>query len=220
VKNLALIIAFVGMSIGIAKADVVTLEEHSSGDDPTINLSTILNQWGTPGDPVTSPSDSDGAFYTSGAFDVGTNDLVGLNLINNTGITITSLQVYAYGVIEGGSFDYNCGVNNFFNGCTPGSGVTLLSGSTISIDSPVEWNYSGTGGSNTGIASGTEFRLTDSVDGLSGTNTALFYEIEINGNPPSGDPPAVPEPASVLIPGAGLMALGLVTAFRRKQPAA
>jgi hypothetical protein len=216
-NRLALVTSFAVMSLGMAHADIVTLEEHSSGDDPTINLSTILNQWGTPGDPVTSPSDSDSAFFTSGLSDVGTNDLVGLNLINDTGLTITSLQVFAYGQVSGGSLDYNCGVNNFFTGCTPGSGTTVASGTFISQGSPVEWNYSGTGGSDTGISNGTEFRLVDSVDGLSGTSTALFYEIEINGNPPT-NPSAVPEPMTMLPLGAGLLALGLVAGYKRRLP--
>ncbi len=215
-KKLALIVTFTGMCAAMAHADVVTLEEHSSGDLPTIDLSTILGQWGTPGD---SNGTSDGMFYTSGPDDVGTNDLVGLNIINDTGITITSLQVYVYGSIEGGSFDYNCGVNNFFTGCTPGTGVTLPSGSSISMGSPVEWNYSGIGGGQNGISSGTEFRLVDSVDGLAGTNTALFYAIEINGNP-LPDPTATPEPATVFPLGAGLLAVGLLAAYKRKLPAA
>lgn len=210
-------VALILAGTSLAHADVVTLEEHSSGDTPTINLNSILNQWGTPG---AASGNSDAAFYTSGPNDVGTNDLVGLNIINDTGITITSLQVFAYGAIEGGSFDYNCGVNNFFNGCTPGNGVTLGSGSTISIDAPVEWNYSGIGGSNTGIANGTEFRLVDSVDGLAGTSAALFYEIEINGNPPTGGTSAVPEPATMFPLGAGFVGLGLVVAYRRKKASA
>jgi hypothetical protein len=209
-KRLALLITFAGLSGAVAHADVVTLEEHSSGDTPVFELNNILNAWGTPG---ASNGTSDTMFYTSGANDVGTNDLVGLNIVNNTGITITSLQVYVYGTIEGGTFDYNCGVNNFFTNCTPGTGVTLPSGTVIPIGSPVEWDYTGLGGSNTGIANGTEFRLTDSVDGLSGTSTALFYEIEINGNP--SDPPApTPEPATIRFLAGGVILMGL--ALRRK----
>jgi len=218
-KHLALILTFVGMS-AMAHADIVTLEEHSSGDAPTINLSTLLGLWGTPGDVVNeSGANSDSMFYTSGGNDVGTNDLVGLNIVNNTGSTITSLQVYAYGVIQGGSFDYNCGVNNFFTTCAPSRGTTLPSGTVIPIGSPVEWNYSGLGGSSEGITNGTEFRLTDSVDGLSGTSTALFYAIQIDLNPI--DPPSgVPEPSTMIPLVLGSLALGLLAAYRRKQSAA
>ena len=195
------------LSIGVAQADVVTLEEHQSGDEPTFNLSSIINEWGTPAD---SNGTSDTEFIVLGT---GTNDLAGLNIINNLGFTITSLQVYAYGTIEGGSFDYNCGVNNYFTGCTPGSGVNLPSGSVISQNDPVEWDYSGTGGGENGIANGQEFRLTDSVDGLSNTDTALFYEIEIDGTPFTA---ATPEPATVIPVGAGLLAMGPLAARRRK----
>jgi hypothetical protein len=213
-KHLALIITFVGMSAAMAHADVVTLEEHSTGDTPTILLSTILGLWGTPGDPVTTGgATSDTYFYTSGPNDVGTNDVAGLNIINNTGMTITSLQVYAYGSVSGGPFDYNCGVNNFFSGCTPTSPYVPVSNGTVSINTPLEWNFSGLGGSDAGIANGTEFRLTDSVDGLSGTGTALFYEIEINGTP--SDPPSpVPEPAATPVLAGGAILIGL--ALRRK----
>jgi hypothetical protein len=206
-KHLALIITFVGMSAAMAHAeDVVTLEEHSSGDTPTIDLSTILGLWGTPGD---SNGTSDTVFFTTGPNDVGTNDLAGLNIINDTGITITSLQVYAYGVVSGGPFEYNCGVNNFFSGCTPTSPYVQVSNGTVPIGSPLEWDFTGGGG----IASGTEFRLTDSVDGLSGTSTALFYEIEINGTP--SDPPSpVPEPTATPLLAGGAILMGLL--FRRK----
>jgi hypothetical protein len=205
-KHLGLIITFVGMSVATAHAGVVTLEEHSTGDTPTIDLSTILGLWGTPGDPVTSGgATSDTFFYTSGPNDVGTNDIAGLNIINDTGMTITSLQVYAYGSVSGGSFQYNCGVNNFFSGCTPTSPYVSVSNGTVPITSPLEWNFSGLGGSDAGIAPGTEFRLTDSVDALSGTGSALFYEIEINGTP--FDPPSpVPEPtATPFLAGGGIL---------------
>jgi hypothetical protein len=207
-KRLALFSIFIGISAAMAHADVVTLEEHSSGDSPMIDLSNILDVWGTPGD---SNGTSDAMFYTSGPDDVGTNDLAGLNIVNNTGLTITSLQVYAYGTIEGGTFDYNCGVNNFFTGCTPGTGVTLPSGTVIPIGSPVEWNFSGSGGADNGISSGTEFRLVDAVDGLSNTDTALFYEIEINGNLPTAP---TPEPNAIPFLAGGVILMGL--AWRRK----
>jgi hypothetical protein len=212
-KHLALITAFVCMSAAMAQAGVVTLEEHSTGDTPTILLSTILGQWGTPGDVVTNGgATSDSNFYTMGANDVGTNDIAGLNIINDTGITITSLQVYAYGSVSG-SFQYNCGVNNFFSGCTPTSPYVSVSNGTVPITSPLEWNFSGLGGSDTGIAPGAEFRLTDSVDALSGTGSALFYEIEINGTP--SDPPSpVPEPAATPVLAGGAILMGL--ALRRK----
>jgi hypothetical protein len=198
----------------MAHADVVTLEEHSTGDKPTILLSTILGLWGTPGDVVTNGgATSDTYFYTMGASDVGTNDLAGLNIINDTGITITSLQVYAYGTVSGGPFEYNCGVNSFFSGCTPTSPYVSVSNGTVPITSPLEWNFTGTGGTDAGIATGTEFRLTDSVDGLSGTGTALFYEIEINGTP--SDPPSpVPEPATTSVLAGGTILMGL--ALRRR----
>ena len=110
-RKWVLIGLFAAMAVGVAHADVITLEEHISGDTPVIDLSTILSMWGTPGN---SNGTSDQDFYTSGPNDDGTNDIVGLNIVNDTGATITSLSVYAYGVVEGSSFDYNCGVNNFF----------------------------------------------------------------------------------------------------------
>src|ERR1700679_2111402 len=73
----------------MAQADVVTVDEHSSGDTPVIDLSTILHEWG-------APSDTTSAFTIGGT---GTDFTDGLNIINDTGMTITSLQLYAYGTV-------------------------------------------------------------------------------------------------------------------------
>jgi hypothetical protein len=64
------------------RADVVTLEENNINGTPVIDLSTIVNQWGT-------PSDSTSAFTVGGS---GTDGVAGLFITNDLGLTITSLQ--------------------------------------------------------------------------------------------------------------------------------
>jgi len=204
-KRLVLIGLFAAMTVTMASADVVTLDEHSTGDTPVIDLSTILNQWGT-------PSDTTSAFTIGG---LGTDGIAGLDIVNDTGKTITSLQVYAYGFIDtnSSSFKYDCGVNNFFDGCTPVTQTIIADGTTISQNTPIEWTYSGLV-SHSGIGNGVEFKLVDSSDGTLNSDTALFYEIEINGNPAT----TTPEPATVIPAGAAFLAMGLL-AFRRRKTA-
>ena len=197
-KRLALSILFFGMSAAMVHASSVTLSLHTTTDTPIIDLSTILNQWGT-------PSATDSIFTILGT---GTDKIGGLNLVNDTGIAITSLAVYAYGTIGSNVYNASC-VNDSgspFTSCTaPG---TVAANTTIPISSPISWVYSGGGSIAADITK--EFRL---VDTATGTNTNLFYEIEINGNPPSSP---VPEPSSVIGMSTGLLALGLLAAFRHK----
>ena len=200
-KRFALLGALAALSIGAASADVVTLEEHSTNDTPVIDLSTIINQWGT-------PSDTTSAFVIGGT---GTDGIAGLNILNDLGFTITSLEVYAYGdiVTNNSTFKYNCGVNNFFDTCSPKSSISLASGTTVPMDQPLEWDYFGLT-THTGIGNGTEFRLVDSVDGTLGSNTTLFYKIGVTGGP------AVPEPSNLFPAAAGLLVIALIVGWKRK----
>ena len=203
-KHLALAAALAAMSLGMANADVVTLEEHSTNDTPVIDLSTIINQWGT-------PSDTTSAFLIGGP---GTDGIAGLNILNDLGFTITSLQVFAYGTIvtNTSTYKYNCGVNNFFDQCTPKSLTSLPSGTAVTANQPLEWDYFGLT-THSGIGNGTEFRLVDSVDDTLGSNTSLLYELTVTGGP------TVPEPSSLIPAGAGLLAVGLFVAWKRKAGA-
>ncbi len=206
-RHFCLFTGFLALSALVAQADVVTVDEHSSGDTPVIDLSTILNEWGT-------PSDTTSAFTIGGT---GTDFIDGLNIINDTGMTITSLQLYAYGSVGSSAFKYDCGVNNFFTSCSPVGQVDVAANSTVSQGSPVEWTWYGTSGANQGITEGTEFRLVD-TEGAQSAGTDMFYEIEINGNPPTAP---TPEPATVLPTGAGLLAMvGLLFARKRKAASA
>jgi len=208
-KQLVLIGLCAALTVGMASADVVTLEENNISGTPLIDLSTIVNQWGT-------PSDTTSAFTIGGS---GTDGVHGLFISNDLGITITSLQVYVYGLYSDtnniSTLKYQCGVNNFFTGCTPNTQQTLPDPSTISQNSPIEFDYSGLDGTHTGISNTTEFHLLDSVDGTLGSSTRLFYEIEVNGNPFT----PTPEPASLIPAGAAFLAMGLLVAFRRKKTA-
>jgi MYXO-CTERM domain-containing protein len=204
-KKWVLVGLFAAMTVGMAHADVVTLEENDINGTPVIDLSSIVGQWGT-------PSDSTSEFTVGGS---GTDGVAGLYIVNNLGFTITSLQVFVYGTYSttaDSTLKYQCGVNNFFNACTPSTQQVLPDPSTISQSSPIEFDYFCTG-TCTGITEGTEFQLLDSVDGTLGSATRLFYQIDVNGDPPA----AAPEPASVAPAGVGLLAMGLLLAFRRRK---
>jgi hypothetical protein len=206
-KRLILIGLFAAMTVTIASADVVTLEENDIDGTPLISLNSIVNQWGT-------PSDTSSIFTVPGT---GTDGVAGLFITNDLGFTITSLQVYVYGTYTttpSSTLKYQCGVNNFFNTCSPSTQQSLPDPTTISQNSPIEFDYFCTT-SCTGITNGTEFHLTDSVDGTLGSATKLFYEIEVNGNPAT----ATPEPATVIPAGAAFMAMGLLALRRRKTSA-
>lgn len=183
----------------MAHASSVTLSLHSTTDTPVIDLSTILNQWGT-------PSDTTSTFTILGT---GTDKIGGLNLINDLGFSITSLTIYAYGTV--GSTSYSGGCSNDsgspFTSCT-GPGL-IAANTTISVNNPISWTYSGGGSIASDLTK--EFRL---VDTSTGTGTNFFYEIEVNGQGPSSP---TPEPSSLLSLGGGLAALGLVAGFRQRR---
>lgn len=194
-KRLALLILVAGAIASMALASTVTLSLHTTTDTPIIDLSTILNQWGTPGDTTNT--------FTIGG--TGTDKIDGLNLVNDTGVTITSIALFAYGTVGANTFNSLC-VNDSgspFTSCTAPASQTP--NTTISMASPIEWNYFG-GGS---IAPSTtnEFRL---VDTATATGTDLFYEIEINGHAPT----TTPEPTTIPFLAGGLILMGWV--FRRK----
>lgn len=194
-KKFALFLLSAAVVVSTARAGSVTLSLHTTGDTPFIDLSTILNQWGT-------PSDTSSVFTIGGT---GTDKIGGLNLVNDTGEAITDLTIYAYGTTGANSYSCSNDSGSPFTDCTaPGNFATSQ---VIPIGSPISWNYS-TGGS---LATNEEFRL---VDTATGTGSDMFYEIEINGQGPS-DPSAVPEPASVMSLASGLVLLGFF-ALRRK----
>jgi hypothetical protein len=194
-KRLALLIFVAGAFAGMALASDVTLSLHTTNDTPIIDLSTILNQWGT-------PSDSADTFTIGGT---GTDKIFGLNLVNDTGLSITSIALFAYGTVGSNTFGSMC-VNDSgspFTSCT--APASQNPNTTISMSSPIEWNYFG--GGSIAPSTTTEFRL---VDTSTATGTDLFYEIEINGNPPT----TTPEPTTIPFLAGGLILMGW--AFRRK----
>jgi hypothetical protein len=117
--------------------------------------------------------------------------------------------------LGGSTFKYDCGVNNFFTSCSPVGQVDVVANS-VSQGSPLEWTWFGTSGANQGITEGTEFRLVD-TEGAQSAGTDVLYEIGINGHAPTAP---TPEPATVIPMGAGLSAMGLLFARRRKAATA
>ncbi len=209
-KSLVYATVLAGMAIGAAHADVMTIADNNGAGSPVLNLSDIVNVWGT-------PSNTTSAFTAGGA---GTDWLHGLFIKNDLGITITSLQVYMYGYYQdAGNVDtlkYNCGVNGFFTTCSPQALQQLPTPSTISQDSPIEFNYFGLDATHTGIGDTVNFHLLDTIHGTAGSPTRLFFEIEVNGNPFTPTTSEVPEPSTMIPLGVGLFAMGLLVARRRK----
>src|SRR6202035_2292923 len=97
-NRLASLIFVAGAFASMALASSVTLSLHTTGDTPIIDLSTILNQWGTPGDTTDT--------FTIGG--TGTDKIAGLNLVNDTGLSITSIALFAYGTVGSNTFGSLC----------------------------------------------------------------------------------------------------------------
>jgi hypothetical protein len=209
--RLVLATIFVGMSAGMIHAGAIDITVHEVGD-PDIGLSSILGIWGTPGTSGTE-------FDEPGT---GTNEFGALDLYNDTGATISSIEIYAYGTV--GS------LSTLSPSCTDGSGYSTWScsvatsdptleaditssshslpkGAVISESAPLVWTFTDVPADP--IALLTEFKLVD-LTSSSGAN--LFWQIDVNGGAPS----AVPEPMTVLPLGAGLLALGLIAGYKRK----
>lgn len=193
-KRLALLILVAGAFASMAFASAIDITLHNTIDS-SINLSAILNQWITPG--------TDGTSYTIPG--VGTDEFGALNL-SNDGVSISSIEIYAYGKVGTSTYTPSCTDGSGYNTTFTCSAPTAQAiGSTISQSSPIVWTFTADAPGDD-ILNGTVFRL---VDTSSDAGTAMFYEIEINGNPAS-----VPEPTTIPVLAGGLILMGW--AFRRK----
>jgi hypothetical protein len=189
-KRLALLILAAGAFASMAFASAIDITLHSSGD-PFINLSTILNQWGTPG--------TNGTTFTIPG--VGTDEFGALDL-KNDGAPISSIEIFAYGKVGTSTYTPSCtdgsGYNTTFTCSAP---AAQAAGSTISQSSPIVWTFTADALAND-ISNGTEFRL---VDTSSDSGTAMFYEIMVT---------TTPEPTTIPFLAGGLILMGW--AFWRK----
>ena len=190
-KTLALIAILVGMS-GLAQAGAIDITLHSTGD-PFVDLSTILGQWGTPGATGT-------AFAVPGG---GSNEFGALDLFNDTGVTISSIEIYAYGTVGSGSLNPSCADGSGYSAWTCSAPTDPGTNVTISQSHPLEWIYT-SGGTSSNIGLNTEFKLVDTSGAATGAD--LFWEVEINGAGPTA---ATPEP-STFVP---VLAAGIAIAF-------
>jgi hypothetical protein len=194
-KRLALLILVAGAFASMAFASAIDITLHSTGD-PFINLSSILNQWGTPG--------TNGTTFTIPG--VGTDEFGALDLVND-GVSISSIEIYAYGKVGTSTYTPSCTDGSGYNTTFTCSAPTAQAiGSTISQSSPIVWTFTADAPGDD-ILNGTEFKL---VDTSSDPGTAMFYEIEINGNPAT----TTPEPTTIPFLAGGLILMGW--AFRRK----
>lgn len=179
---------------------------QSTTSTTTLNLSTILGVWGKPG--------STGGLFTptedSATKGVGTWVL---NLVNDLpgGAIITGLALDAFGHSQG-AHDYSCLANNFLTGtCTPPADTT---GNTdVAKADFITWTFAK--GPGSGVANGSVFQLLDSPDG-NASKDKLLYRINVTTETPTPSPTAIPEPASLLLMGSGLVAISWI---RRKQKA-
>jgi hypothetical protein len=205
-RNFALLTTFAIMSACVASAGALDITIHDT-TPPTINLSTIVGVWGTPGTGGLTFTPT-----TNYAVD-GTNLFGALNLVDDK-TTISSIDIYAFGSIAGSSLNPSCTDGSGFNvnwTCTaptdPGLNKTLTS--------PIEWIFTSNGSDDVNLND--IFKIVDTSGGATGAK--LIWNLEINGiAPPS--PTATPEPSALIPLIGGMLAMVLLVTRRGKSPAA
>ncbi|MBI2817418.1 MAG: PEP-CTERM sorting domain-containing protein [Acidobacteria bacterium] len=184
----------------------VTIDTLISGS--TVNLSSIIDKWFTPGNTGTA--------YTIPGTGAGKDST--LNIVNDLGSTITALYVSLYGTLGGGSgksnpaneFSWGCAGDVFTScGWAP---TAILSGDSggqvvVSSSDPEMWTFSG----GSGILNDGLFKFSGNQTG-SGKDTEVFYKISADLVEP---PTPIPEPTSLLLMGSGLLAIGRI--WRKKK---
>jgi hypothetical protein len=196
------LLASVCASTTFAGALDITLH---NGTPPTIDLSSVLGVWGTPG--------TDGLTFTATTNYAanGTALFGALNLIDDVG-SISSIQIYAYGSIAGNSLNPSCTDGSGFNvhwTCTAPSDP----GINKTLSAPIEWNFVSDGTDNVSLTD--IFKIVDTSGAATGAK--LIWNLDINGAAPVALSAATPEPSTLLSLSLGLLVMGLVVARRRKS---
>jgi hypothetical protein len=181
-----------------ARADVVL-----DPNDPavTARYSTSLGAGVTDGGMKTSFSWS----LTSGLVQDTSSHYV--SFLNSTGVAWTTLEITAYYTpTTGKTFIAYTGAN-----ASPGSSsafAVATPNSSVSMTGPTEiFSYSG----GTGVAAGDYLAFTYTNWNTINGSVLTGFSFKVNG----GDPPAVPEPSTLLLLGSGL--LGLVGYGRKRM---
>src|ERR1700722_19968368 len=134
--NIVKLATFAALSACTAFAGALDITIHNT-PPPTINLSSILGVWGTPGtDGLTFTPTTD---YT----DDGTALFGALTLADDVG-TISSIEIYAFGSVGNSSLNPSCTDGSGFNvhwTCTPPSDP----GKNLTLSSPIEWTFTSDG---------------------------------------------------------------------------
>jgi hypothetical protein len=202
-RRFALLTALAALSATMTFAGALDITIHDT-TPPTINLSSVLGIWGTPGTggltftPTTN-------FATDGTALFGA-----LNLTDDVA-AISSIQIYAFGSIANSSLSPSCTDGSGFNvhwtchaPTDPGTNTTL--------SAPIEWTFTSDGSDNVNLND--IFKIVDTSGAATGAK--LIWNLEINGQAP-GSPTATPEPSTMISLGGGLLAMGVMMARRRKS---
>jgi hypothetical protein len=202
-RRFALLTVLAALSATMTFAGALDITIHD-GTPPTIELSSVLGVWGTPGTGGLTFTPT-----TDYAAD-GTAEFGALNLVDDVS-SISSIQIYAFGSIANSSLNPSCTDGSGFSTdwtCTaptdPGKNLTLTS--------PIEWTFTSDGTDNINLTD--IFKIVDTSGAATGAD--LIWNLEINGQAP-GSPTATPEPSTMISLGGGLLAMGLVMARRRKS---
>jgi hypothetical protein len=197
---------FAALAACTAFAGALDITIHNT-TPPTIDLSSILGVWGTPG--------TDGLTFTptTDYKDDGTALFGALTLNDDVG-TISSIEIYAFGSVANSSLNPSC---------TDGSGFNVHwtcqapddPGKNKTLGAPIEWIFTSDGADN--VMLNDIFRVVDTSGAATGAK--LIWNFEINGQTPS-DPTATPEPSTLIPLIGGMLAMGVGWTRRRKSSAA
>jgi hypothetical protein len=214
----ALALAAFGLNMGSAKANLLSISDSDATCPNTysvcVNFALSQNSgtgvWTLTSDYVSSPSGlltSTGAYYNAG------------NTAPSFGISNVTLLGSPTGWTSGGCTDLNMnsGSTDLLGACAStahGINDALAPGDSISLTFTANTAFT-----NAVLANNIDYRAH--IQGYGSTSCSIKLDTGVTGNIGSAGsdcivPPSVPEPATLALFAAGLAALGLGFAFRRR----